>query len=720
MKRISIFAVTLLALTTVWGQSKVSPFTLHRMRGQQEAKIARSITDSGTALSDEVVSAYLHTAGTPDVSVLEALGVKVNLQLDGILTVRLPLSVIPELEKLEFVKYIEMGTQVREMMDKARAVSGVDKVLGAESLEMPYKGKGVVVGIIDGGFDYTHPAFFDDATGTLRIKRVWEQGTTEGTAPEAFGYGIELTTQEAILAAGADNTTQSHGSHVAAIAAGANRVEDNPFYGIAPEADIVLVSKGAVTANSANISDAIAYIYNYADEVGKPCVINMSLGWNQGPHDGTSAFDQVADQLQGSGRVLVGSMGNYGNDAVHVSKTFTGADDEPLKAMVYYKISPSASNVGGEIDIWGDKGMEFDFKVIVTRTSDGTELSASEVMNVSAAEGATQEFTLSNRISGNVIITTEVNPLNGKPHVFVTLGVKSRSMGMTVGVVVIPRSAGTVHAWTDAGYTTFETEVPEGWTPGDKNHTLCEIGGTGNKIISVGAYVSSNSYVEYGSTQTKHTDEKLGAIASFSSVGPTIDGRMKPDVLAPGTFIASAVNSYDAYRSSYPSALVVAKDDRAYYYSYMQGTSMAAPFVSGVIATWLQAHPTLDSDAIRAVLAKTAFNDEYTNAATGGYGKIDAYAGLKEVLELVAGVDGVESTERAYLLTRRGVAGWTLHFLESVEPLSVTVYSAAGAMVASFELPAMQQGTSFRLPVSGLPSGVYMVKVGGETFKMAF
>lgn len=719
MKRISIFAVTLLALTTVWGQSKVSPFTLHRMRGLQEARMARSITGSGTVLSDEVVSAYLHTAGTPDVSALEALGVKVNLQLDGILTVRLPLSAIPELEKLEFVKYIEMGTQVCEMMDKARAVSGVDKVLGAESLEMPYTGKGVVVGIIDGGFDYTHPAFFDDATGALRIKRVWEQGTTEGTAPEAFGYGIELTTQEAILAAGADNTTQSHGSHVAAIAAGANRVEDNPFYGIAPEADIVLVSKGAVTANSANISDAIAYIYNYADEVGKPCVINMSLGWNQGPHDGTSAFDQVADQLQGSGRVLVGSMGNYGNDAVHVGKTFTGTDDEPLKAMVYYKISPSASNVGGEIDIWGDKGMEFDFKVIVTRTSDGTELSASEVMNVSASEGATQEFILSNRISGNVIITTEVNPLNGKPHAFVTLGVKSRSMGMTVGVVVIPRSAGTVHAWTDAGYTTFETEVPEGWTPGDKNHTLCEIGGTGNKIISVGAYVSSNSYVEYGSTQTKHTDEKLGAIASFSSVGPTIDGRMKPDVLAPGTFIASAVNSYDAYRSSYPSALVVAKDDRAYYYSYMQGTSMAAPFVSGVIATWLQAHPTLDSDAIRTVLAKTAFNDEYTNTATGGYGKIDAYAGLKEVLELVAGVDGVESTEHAYLLTRRGVAGWTLHFLESVEPLSVTVYSAAGAMVASFELPAMQQGTSFRLPVSGLPSGVYMVKVGGETFKMA-
>lgn len=711
IRRILTITLTLLALTSsMMGQSKVSPFTTNYMRGQQ--------TLTRSTVADEVVSCYIHTVGAADVSAIEALGAKVTVQLDGILIARVPLSVIGQLATLDFIKYIQMGTPVREMMDKARAVSGVDKVLGAEALDMPYTGKGVVVGIIDGGFDYTHPAFFDDATGALRIKRVWEQGTTEGNAPEGFGYGIELTTEESILAAAADNSTQSHGSHVAAIAAGANRVEGNPYYGIAPDADIVLVSKGVTTANCANISDAIAYIYNYADEVGKPCVVNMSLGWNQGPHDGTSAFDNVADQLQGPGRVLVGSMGNYGNDAVHVSKTFTGAEDSPLKAMVYYKVSPTASNVGGEIDIWGEKGMEFDLKVIVTRTSDGEEVVASEVMNVSASEGTTQEFTLSGRMKGNVIITTEVNPLNGKPHAFLTLGVTSRGMGMTIGVVVTPRSAGTVHAWADAGYTTFETEVPEGWTAGDKNYTLCEIGGTGKEIISVGAYVSSDTYVEYGSTQTKRTDEKLGSIASFSSVGPTIDGRIKPDILAPGSFIASAVNSYDAYRSSYPSALVVAKDDRAYYYSYMQGTSMAAPFVSGVIATWLQAHPTLDSEAIRSVLSKTAVNDDYTTTATSGYGKIDAYNGLREVLALAAGIDPVMNAQYSCLLTRTNASDWTLHYLETVEAHTVTVFDVAGHQVSSFALPAMQQGSSYTLSLGQLASGIYLVKAGEKTFKI--
>ena len=121
-------------------------------------------------------------------------------------------------------------------------------------------------------------------------------------------------------------------------------------------------------------------------------------------------------------------MGNYGNDAVHVSKTFTGAGDAPLKAMVNYKITPSLSQIGGEVDIWGDKGMEFDVQVVVTRSSDGSQSAASEVMPVTAdaASGSTQQFTLSGRIKGKVLITTEVNPINGKPHAFLTLGVESR------------------------------------------------------------------------------------------------------------------------------------------------------------------------------------------------------------------------------------------------------------------------------------------------------
>ena len=716
MKRISILVVTLLAFATVWGQSKVSPFTAHYMRGQQVQTRAQSVPD-------KVVSAYLHTVGTPDVSALEALGIKVNLQLDGILTVRLPLSAVPALEQLDFIKYIEMGTPVRQMLDKALPAAGVDKVHAAEGLDMAYTGKGVVVGIIDGGFDYTHPAYCD-AAGKLRIKRVWEQGTTTsaGTVPAGFGYGIELTTEEAILAAGADVTTQSHGGHVAAIAAGSASVEGNPYCGVAPDADLVLVSKGAITANSANISDAIAYIYNYADSVGKPCVVNMSLGWHQGPHDGTSAFDRVADQLQGPGRVLVGSMGNYGNDKIHVSKTFAGKESSPLQTMISYKITPSMSEVGGEVDIWGDSGMEFGFQMVIVKKSTGEVAEASEMLTISKdVAGTTKEFSFSSRYSvGSIMVTTEVNPLNGKPHAFVTLSLTSlRGAQYAVGIIVTPHTAGTVHAWTDAVYTTFSDEVKEGWTAGDKQYTLCEIGGTGNKIISVGAYVSSNTYTELGSSQPKLTDEKLGTLATFSSVGPTTDGRMKPDVIAPGTFIASAVNSYDSYKSAYPTASVVAWNGKTYNYSYMQGTSMAAPFVTGVVATWLQAHPTLDSDAIRQVLKKTAINDEYTTPATCGYGKIDAYAGLKEVLALAAGIEGTEADATAASFVVRHVGNaLLLSFARPLGQTEIRLYDASGIRLQSHTLDVSEAGHTFTLPMQDLPHGLYLLHVGHETVKV--
>ena len=717
MKRLSIIVITLLAFASfLVGQSKVSPFTANYIIANRSKNVTRLSPDE----IKEVVSAYLHVTDNPDISSLESLGVKVTLQLDGILTVRMPLSVIPFLEKMPFIKYIQLGTPIQPMLDKARSSAGVDKVLTGEGLSMPYTGKGVVVGIIDGGFDYTHPAFTNDETGITRIKRVWEQGSTEGTAPTGFGYGIELTTEDAILAAKADITTQSHGSHVAAIAAGAHRVKDNLYYGIAPDAEIVLVSKGPITTNSANISDAIAYIYNYADSVGKPCVINMSLGWHQGPHDGTSPFDLVADQLQGEGRILVGSMGNYGNDAVHVCKTFASADDTPMKAMVSYKIAPTAEKVGGEIDIWGDKGMEFDLQVVVTRPSDGSQHSASEVMSITASSGsATQEFTLSGRIKGNVIISTEMNPINGRPHAFLTLGVESRAMGMTVGVVVTPRTAGTVHAWTDATFTTFETEVPEGWIPGNKERTLCEIGGTGKNIISVGAYVSSNTYKELGSSQVKLTGEELGTLATFSSVGPTIDGRMKPDVIAPGTFIASAVNSYDAYRSSYPTASAVIWNENSYSYSYMQGTSMAAPFVTGVLATWLQACPQLDSEQIRAVLQKTARNDEYTNSVTCGYGKIDAFAGLKEVLDLVSHVEK-NTFDNPGLFVQTSANGINLCFTRSEKNLVIELYNPIGTKLQCMTFDSVDTGDSYAIPICEGFHGIYLLRVCDKTYKFAF
>ena len=719
-RKLSLFALTLIAGLTANGQRKLSPYTLHSIH-RQEAGTTRTVEGS-----DRMVSAYLHTVGTPDVAALEQLGVEVNLRLDGILTARLPLSVVPVLEQFDFIRYVQLGTPVRPQLDSARVSAGVNLVQSGEGLDLPYTGKGVVVGVIDGGFDYTHPAF-RDSEGHLRIKRVWEQCHSEGTPPAGFSYGSEFADEETILSAQGDVATNSHGSHVLNIAAGAANVE-TPYYGVAPEADIVLVSNRyasgdeqvLLTADNVNISDAIAYIYGYAESVGKPCVINMSLGNHLGPHDGTSAFDQVADKQQGNGRLLVGSVGNNGNDAVHASKTFTGEDDAAMQVRMSYKINPTTA-VGGEVEIWGEPGMSFDLRVIAVKTVDLSEDASSETFTVGGdAEGISSEVAFTKSTAkGSVLVTTEVNPLNGKPHALLSFEM-TRLNGRAMSLLITPRSAGTVHAWADGTYMTFEQSVAEGWTGGDTSLTLTEIGGTGTQIISVGAYVTRNSYKAEGSTREEVLEnETLGARATFSSAGPTVDGRMKPDIMAPGTYIASAISSHDQYSSSYPTAQTVTYGEKSYTYGYMQGTSMAAPFVTGVLATWLQADPTLTPESVRTVLAKTAVNDTYTDGSTCGYGKVAAYEGLKEVIATLASVEEtVADGTQGVLLSRPSAEQLCLLFTRSASGVEAVVYDALGHRLFTHSVGTVEPGMEQTLSLHSLPHGIYLLHVNGETFKV--
>ena len=164
----------------------------------------------------------------------------------------------------------------------------------------------MVIGIIDCGVQLDHINFYDK-DGNLRIKRVWNQPINTGTPPEGYSYGSEYKTEEEIKTAQYDDTYETHGCHVLGIAAGSYK--ENNFHGVAPETDIVVVSYNyndqSIEWNS--ISDGLKYIYDYADSVNKPCVVNISLGDVYGPHDGCSILDQVCDALQGEGKLLVGN-----------------------------------------------------------------------------------------------------------------------------------------------------------------------------------------------------------------------------------------------------------------------------------------------------------------------------------------------------------------------------------------------------------------------------
>lgn len=702
-KSIFTFSVCLSLSFAAYGQALLSPYTANMLA-------LRQFSDRQAASGEQVFDAYIYVKDASTVEAIRALDIKVGLELGNLVTARVPLSKLNYLCGLDGVSYIEFGTEANPMMDKARAATYADAMMdGIDGLEHGYKGKGVVVGIVDTGFDYTHPNFYDASREQLRIRKVWEQSTENASIagaekPANFSYGTEFDTPEEILAAATDLQNNSHGTHVAGIAAGADVTDANPYYGIAGEADIVLVSRKAGDGSNVNISDAIAYIYEYADEVGKPCVVNLSLGTQIGPHDGSSSFDQIADKMQGEGRLLIGSVGNFGAKKLHVGST----GEEPVKTFVHFMEAPSNSNVGGDVDIWGEEGAAFTLQLLIVNKNTNEIVSASENYPVTS-EGGTYTFEPASPTRGKVVVTTEINPLNGKPHALVTSGITSMRSSYALGIIVTPTQKGTVHLWADGNKVLLTNEGLEGWADGTTACTLAEIGGTGKRIVSVGAFVTS-----HGTGQQFPADE-IGAIASFSSQGPTADGRMKPDVTAPGSYIAASLSSYFT-----PTTGTVASDlvwnERTYQYGYMEGTSMASPFVAGIVAAWLQAYPKMTPEDLRTVLQTTATVGEYTKASSEnenvwGYGKINALEGLKKVLEL-ASQSGIESeyvSEPGFIVSLS--EGWKYIPSSSVSSLSFTLSDVSGNVVMSNDCGSLYAGDEIFLPAQGLVHGLYLLRV---------
>ena len=249
--------------------------------------------------------------------ILKNMNIKVGTKAGDIWTVQIPLSMIEKLSEIESVKYLQIDEPIQQELDNAKSSTWVDWVQQGFLLPQSYSGKDVVVGIIDGGFDYTHPMFYDTTGANYRIKKVWEQNAY-GTPPSGYSYGHEIIGASNILAALYDEDNASHGTHVTGIAAGGGAGTNGKYKGIASGADIVLVSdkltlSQMITTGQSNIIDGINYIFSFANSVGKPAVINMSLGTHLGPHDGTSLFDQACDNLVDHGKILVGAAGNEGN-----------------------------------------------------------------------------------------------------------------------------------------------------------------------------------------------------------------------------------------------------------------------------------------------------------------------------------------------------------------------------------------------------------------------
>lgn len=697
MKKKSVVLASLLMLSGAVAAQKLSPNTelllLNRATGFQTNTMSVSA-------DNETISAFVKINSQTVLEQIERLGGQVNTNYGGnLVTVTMPIDKIRDIAALDDVAFIQASPRAYLRMDKAREDANVDACHEATAGMEAYTGKGIVIGDVDTGIEYDHIDYYDSARTASRLVRVWDQNVS-GNAPSGFTYGTEYATAASIAAKRYD-ATEIHGGHVLGIAAGADT--ESGFQGVAPDAELVYVS---MEGTSSKIVDGVKYIFDYAASVGKPCVVNLSLGHHQGPHDGTSETDQMLDALTGPGRIIVGAAGNEAESNVHVSKTISDESDSLRCMTTPYNAYSSYQG----IDLWGEEGTDVTFKYVITNSSNGKIYAESD--EFSTANNDQKNFSLK-RGSQSVIINMQSgHGSNNRPEVMTTASTSGLTGNYKLGLIATSAAGTTLHAWQLAQNDEFTTTTRDGWTSPSSEYTVGEIGGTAKNVISVGSYntkLSVTSTSGYVMNQASWLG-KVGAISPFSSNGPTLDGRMKPDVSAPGAMLESAWSKYGG-QNSYATAKTTV-NGKTYYYGATQGTSMASPFVAGTVALWLQANPNLTPDDVKSVINATARHDEFTGDTANnvyGTGKIDTYAGLQYILtQMSNGITTQHATQGMFRVVSNAASHTAqVYFDETEGDATVSVYNTVGQQVHSERLTTNGQ----TLNTGTLTPGIYLFKL---------
>jgi subtilisin family serine protease len=563
------------------------------------------------------------------------------------------------------------------------------------------------------------------------VRRVWEQKGATASPPDSFSYGAEYRDSASILAKAYDVTETTHGTHVGGIAGGSgfNGVGQNheKFRGMAYKSDLIFVAIYPTAAywlntGMADMLDGINYTFQYAASVNRPAVANLSWGCPLGPRDGSSLFSRACDQITGPGKIFVVSGGNNGANRIHFKKTFTNTD---TLAHTFTTFSSSLSPKVNQLDFWGDSGKAF--KVRFSLYNSNTQIAVSKWIYL---DNLTHSISLKGLNGDTCFITATavLTEFNGKPHVLVQV---LNRVADRVGISISAKE-GTVNVWQGivvktSGYYGNFTRYSYPWAvDGDVNSTCGDLVST-RSALAVGAYNSKVFFINVLGLTLSYSGYIRGRIASFSSLGPTADGRTKPDIAGPGLALASSVSSYDpdnqsggAGYSDVVHEFVSAKNGRTYPFAMAGGTSMSAPAVSGIVAMLLQVNPTLSPTQLMDLLAQTSIRDANTGVIpvqgsnTWGFGKINAYKAIKTLLE-PAGIIHLENTSSILVFPNPSTGQFSMEYIgDQNEDLKVALLDPLGRIVHE-QLWKVAEGSNIQnLDFRNGNSGFYFVRISGR------
>ncbi len=515
-----------------------------------------------------------------------------------IITARVLLSNVLPIKNQTFVISLKIAYAVRPLLRNTLPDIGLLSSINVTPANHVFNqgGAGVVVGVVDYGGDFAH-ANFRSLQGRTRLLSLWNQGGVPNQM-SPFGYGRDYSQADINTALNTNNPygylgyspgSASHGTHVMDIAAGSGAAP-----GVAPKTDLVFVElatqsprtvQGVVTTDfgdSVRVIEAVRYIFAKAGN--RPCVVNLSLGTNGGPHDGTNPVEQALDAMvrERPNRAVVIAAGNSYQDRMHQLGQVVLNQNTDIE----WNFS-SRDRTPNEIEIWYSGQDEFTLQIL----DSDNQLVAT--MNL-GENGYLYKNERGQRKLVGYVSHRKKDPNNGDNVIHIFQHAPSQWKGPTYhsdfpwtirlfGKKI--QREGKFQAWIerdDHGRSNF------GRSQGD--FTLGSLS-TGHESIVVGSY---NARVDGR------------PISSFSSAGPTRDLREKPEVSAPGSDIFAADSG---------------TFDRT---TKMSGTSMAAPVVTGLIARILgfakARNVNLTIDQIRAILIDSSRKLDETGSWDQRYG----------------------------------------------------------------------------------------------------
>jgi hypothetical protein len=621
-----------------------------------------------------------------------ALGAISGSEIGNVRTFQVPLESIERFLGLEDFTQISVSQIFRLLLDKALTSARVDSVHAGINLPQAYKGDGVIVTIIDFGFDFTHPVFLDSSMTYNRILGAWNQSDVDGNLPPGYSYGVYYNSEEALRLRATDDETETHGTQVAGIAAGSGA--GTSYVGVAPNAELLLIS---IRGGVASLIDAINFASKIGKAEGKPVVVNMSIGTFNGPKDGTTIWDPALNSLSGPGMIYIAAAGNSGNDLMHLQHKF-----EADTISTFVDFYPDDLVTSQQVIIWSSNFTHFSYQLSFLSPDNDVLFTTPFIPSLPSISLNQTYGPVDNSVNVRAGSVSSLSN-SGKPGSFINIQ-KNESYKVLLKVTSLDAK---IHAWNQSvigsslGSWSFSGDFPA--TKGGDND--CTIGdpSANPSVITVGSY-KAESGTQYG------------ALSAFSSHGPTVDLRTKPDICSVGEKVMSAVNSFHTEILAREDLFSIEFNGKEYGFLRDSGTSFSSPMVTGIVALMLEANPFLSHTEAKDILRATARLDEHTGqidsegSNSWGWGKANAIAAVQTALSLVNTKDVIISSE---LLTVFPNPGYDEIFiklptgLKANNTISITFSDMNGHIVYSIQTQSSEGG--IRLEISTFPSGLYVI-----------